>query len=84
MGFGTLLGELSAGRPVCAQIAWSGGGDHFIILNGAYLMTFGQEFVYVEDPGFGPALYTYSGLVNDYNGSGTWIGTFGTCTCVPH
>lgn len=102
MNFGALLGELSAGRPVCVQIAWRSGGGHFIVINGAeqsfwffpYFPHFPPippippitptELVYVEDPWYGPTVCTYSQLVNNYQGSGTWYGTFGTCSCVPH
>jgi hypothetical protein len=90
MDFGALLGELSAGRPVCVQIAWSGGGGHFIVVNGAELIfdpffpPIIRELVWVEDPFYGPTVCPYSQLVNNYQGSGTWQGTFGTCSCVPH
>lgn len=35
IGMVDLLDELSAGHPVCVRIAWSGGGGHAIIVNGA-------------------------------------------------
>jgi hypothetical protein len=70
-----LLSELSAGRPVCIYIVWSGGGgSHFIAAAGVEL----PDTVIVEDPVYGTWVGPYQTLVSSYQGSGSWTGSYYT------
>jgi len=66
-------GQLNAGCPVCLQVEWSGGGGHFLIIDGVDVNT---QTVHVEDPAYGPGDYSYNTVVTDYQGSGKWADTF--------
>ncbi|MGO9234323.1 MAG: hypothetical protein ACLP4V_09685 [Methylocella sp.] len=74
VGISDLLNELSAGRPVCINIAWSGGGGHFIAATGVEL----PDTVIVEDPVYGPSALPYQTLANSYQGNGTWTDSYYT------
>jgi hypothetical protein len=67
---------LFGGRPVCVQIAWSGGGGHFIVVDGASVDGALADWLHVEDPAYGPGDYLYSDVATKYQGSGTWVNTF--------
>ncbi len=69
-----LLNELSAGRPVCINIDWSGGGSHYIAATGVEL----PDTVIVEDPIYGPSALPYQTLANSYHGTGSWTDSFYT------
>ena len=68
-----VAGQVNAGCPVCLQVEWSGGGGHFLIIDGVDV---DAQTVHVEDPGYGPGDYSYNTVATDYQGSGKWIATF--------
>ena len=67
-GITDLLNELSAGRPVCIGITWSGGGGHYIAAIGVEL----PDTVIVKDPVNGLSVLPYQTLVSSYLGNGSW------------
>jgi hypothetical protein len=69
-GISGLLSELSAGRPVCINIQWSGGnaGSHYVAAVAVEL----PDTVIVEDPINGTWIGPYQTLVNNYQGHGSW------------
>ena len=68
--------EIDAGRPVCIRIGWSGGGGHFIAIEGYRT---DDASVAVEDPWHGtsdvPVAHFRSGR---YQGTGAWTHTYYT------
>jgi hypothetical protein len=66
--------QLTAGTPICIQVAWSGGGAHVLIIDG--VIESETAYIHVEDPAYGPGDYPYTTVLNDYQSSGTWYGTF--------
>jgi len=68
--------EIDDGRPVCIRIAWSGGGGHFIAIEG---YRDDSASVAVEDPWHGasdvPLAVFRSGR---YHGTGSWTHTYYT------
>ena len=68
--------EIDAGRPVCIRIGWSGGGGHFIAIEG---YRDDDESVAVEDPWHGtsdvPLAHFRAGR---YQGTGRWTHTYYT------
>ena len=70
----TLTSETAAGRPVGVRQAWSGGGAHFIMINGGGP----NNMVTVKDPWYGSSYIPYATLVNGYQGTGSWTHTYYT------
>jgi Papain-like cysteine protease AvrRpt2 len=70
-----LEGEIIRHFPVGIRIAWSGGGAHFIIVDGA---TTANSTVHVEDPIYGTSDIAYSTLSSSYQGTGSWTHTYFT------
>jgi hypothetical protein len=68
--------EIDSGRLVGARIGWSGGGGHFVVLEG--YQEDGAGFVYVEDPWYGPSYVGYDTFRTAYQGSGSWTHTYFT------
>jgi hypothetical protein len=80
VSYANLRGQLAQGRPVFVRIAWDGGGAHATVAAGVE----DGEFVVMCDPGSSSAadpnlgtttVVAYDSLLNDYNGSGNWVGT---------
>jgi hypothetical protein len=71
--FATIQGEIDGGRPACVRIEWSGGGGHFVVVDG-YLAQ--DQFVGVEDPWSGATDVRLSTLNSSYLGTGTATHTY--------
>lgn len=69
--------EIDAGRPVGARIGWSGGGGHFMVIQG-YSLIAGMEYFDIDDPIYGKSHLAVSDFANNYQGSGTWTHTYFT------
>jgi hypothetical protein len=68
--------EIDAGRPVCMRIGWSGGGGHFIAIEG-YRADNGS--VAIEDPWYGTSDVPLSAFhAGRYQGTGSWTHTYYT------
>jgi hypothetical protein len=75
-GAGTLadiMQEINASRPLCARIGWSGGGGHFVAIDG-YNRDLGM--IAVDDPWFGASDVVLSTFQTAYQGSGSWTHTY--------
>ena len=70
--------EVNAGRPVGVRIGWSGGGGHFVVVDGYSDPGTGPGFLNVEDPFYGKSRIPYSAFRNSYQGSGAWTHTYYT------
>jgi len=70
--------EVNAGRPVGVRIGWSGGGGHFVVVDGYSDPGTGPGFLNVEDPFYGKSRIPYSAFRNTYQGSGAWTHTYYT------
>jgi hypothetical protein len=70
-----LEGEVNGGRVLGVRIGWAGGGGHFIILDGYDDPT---QFVWVDDPWYGPSYISIGTLGGGYQGSGTWTDSYYT------
>ena len=68
--------EIDAGRPVCVRIGWSGGGGHFIAIEGYRA---DDASVAVEDPWHGSSDVPVAHFRNGrYQGTGSWTHTYYT------
>jgi hypothetical protein len=68
--------EIGGLRPVSCRIAWSGGGAHFVSVDGYSQTSWGDDLLSVKDPWYGPSSTPYSTLVSGYKGTGTWTHTY--------
>lgn len=66
--------EIQAGKPVGTRIGWSGGGGHFMVIEG-YLAG-AVPRVAIHDPIYGRSDMDYSAYLSSYQGSGTWTHSY--------
>ncbi len=64
--------DLQAGHPVGARIAWSGGGGHFVIIEGCD----DDGVLAIEDPANGATSVDITTFTSSYLGSGSWTHTY--------
>ena len=75
--FDAVKNWVNANLPVGARIVWSGGGGHFVVVDGYRQFQSGARQVHVEDPLHGPSLQFYEDFVQAYPpGSGHWQDTY--------
>jgi hypothetical protein len=67
---------IDACMPLCIRIGWSGGGAHFVALDGYGYSAANEELVHVKDPYFGDSTVLFNDFLNDYLGCGNWTATF--------
>ncbi len=65
--------QVDAGKPVGLCINWTGGGGHFVVIDG-YDETNG--LIDVEDPWFGHSVVSYDSFPASYQGGGVWGWTY--------
>ncbi|MCW4049621.1 MAG: C39 family peptidase [Candidatus Bathyarchaeota archaeon] len=61
--------EIDNNRPLCIRVGWSGGGGHFLAIDG---YNPGLSMVAVDDPWYGASDVSLSVLQTAYQGSGSW------------
>jgi Papain-like cysteine protease AvrRpt2 len=73
--FDAVRDEIDAGRPVGVRIGWSGGGGHFVVIEG---YRHDERSVAVEDPWTGSSDVPVEQLRGRYQGRGRWTHTYYT------
>ncbi len=68
--------QLAAYLPVCARIAWDGGGGHFVVIRGCRPSSSGELLVDVADPWYLDSTLTYEDFRDRYQHHGKWKGTY--------
>lgn len=71
---GQIDAEMLTGKPVGTRIGWSGGGGHFMVVEG-YLAD-ATPRVAINDPIFGRSDIDYSLYVTSYQGTGSWTHSY--------
>jgi hypothetical protein len=66
--------EIDTGHPLGCRTAWSGGGAHFICIEGYLDDT--TKMVAVDDPIYGQSDSTLTAFLTMYQGSGTWTHSY--------
>jgi hypothetical protein len=66
--------EIDAGRPLGCRTAWSGGGAHFVCIEGYFDGT--TRMVAVDDPASGQSDVNFSTFTTMYRGSGSWTHSY--------
>ena len=75
--FASIRTEIDAGRPLGVRIGWSGGGGHFVVIEG-YKPDPGSERVAVEDPWYGASDLALTAFTSSYQGTGSWTHSYTT------
>ena len=65
--------EINNNRPLCVRIGWSGGGGHFVAIDG---YNKGLDMVAVDDPWYGASDVDLSVFQTSYQGSGSWTHSY--------
>ena len=65
--------QVNGRRVVGARIGWSGGGGHFVILDG---YNDASATLHVDDPFYGPSDISYDTFRTSYQGTGSWTHTY--------
>ena len=68
--------EIGDSRPLGVRIGWSGGGGHFVVLDG--YDTAGDQYLSVKDPFYGASTYSYAAFQTAYQSTGSWTHTYFT------
>ncbi|BHH83648.1 papain-like cysteine protease family protein [Desulforhopalus sp. 52FAK] len=66
-----IIQQIENHRPVCARIAWNGGGAHFMAITG-----YDGNSIIVQDSIFGTTSILYNLFPKSYNSGGIWTHTF--------
>ena len=69
ISFDRVKAEIDAGRPVGVRVGWSGGGGHFLIIEG-YSRVGASTFFDLDDPIYGESTLTVDDFSTNYQGSG--------------
>jgi len=83
-----LVTQIAMGQPECVEIEWSGGGSHYVAIDGftewikppwlppSPFPVPSQDFmVHIEDPVYGPSDVVFSVFKTAYQGQGSWSWT---------
>ncbi|MEM9556465.1 MAG: papain-like cysteine protease family protein [Acidobacteriota bacterium] len=73
--FERVQSEIAAGRPLCLGLAWSDGGNHYVVVRGAFAA---RRELSVDDPLHGPSIQHYDSFPMGYRGGGVWRETYWT------
>jgi hypothetical protein len=68
--------ELQASHPVGCRVGWSGGGGHFVVIDG--LSISGSTRVTVRDPIYGTSSMDYNTFCTAYQTTGSWTHAYNT------
>ncbi|MFL5155636.1 MAG: papain-like cysteine protease family protein [Microvirga sp.] len=71
-------GEISGNSPVCARIAWHGGGGHFVVVSGWLVAADPDEsqYLYISDPIYLDSRVALDEFPSAYQGGGDWTHTY--------
>ena len=75
IAFSVIQTEVNAKRPVATRIGWSGGGGHFVVIDGYNSTT---QSISVRDPFYGSSTYTLTAFTTKYRQTGSWTHTYKT------
>jgi hypothetical protein len=70
--------QLDSGNPVCARVAWFGGGAHFLSIAGYSYPTDDPSSVtiYLQDSFYGPSSMAFADFATNYHAGGDWTHTY--------
>jgi len=74
VGWDAVKAEVEAGRPLGCRTAWSGGGAHFVFIEG--FLEGSPQMVAVDDPAGGQSDVNFETFKTAYSGSGSWTHTY--------
>lgn len=73
------IAEINGDHPVGVGIAWTGGGGHFVAIDGYSTATgTAPATIAVADPWYGSSIVVFSTFAANYQGGGNWAETYTT------
>lgn len=75
ISFPAIQSQINAKRPIGTRIGWSGGGGHFVIIDG---YNAANQSVSIRDPIYGSSTYTFTSFATKYRQTGSWTHTYKT------
>jgi hypothetical protein len=69
--------EINNNDPLGVRIGWTGGGGHFVVIDG-YDDSTATDYVLVADPIWGVSQVPYTVFMSNYRGNGTWTHSYYT------
>jgi len=76
LAFADVQAQIDGGTPLGTRIAWSGGGAHFMVIEGYRAGT--TRWVAIHDPIYGESDLTYATYSTAYQGTGSWSHSYKT------
>jgi hypothetical protein len=76
VAYPVIRSQIAARRPLGARIGWSGGGGHFLVLDG--YNSAGGQYLSIRDPFYGSSVYTYASFQSGYQTTGSWTHSYYT------
>jgi len=76
LAFADVQAQIDDGRPLGTRIAWSGGGAHFMVIEGYRAAA--TPWVAIRDPIYGESDLTYASSCTAYPGTGSWSHSYTT------
>jgi hypothetical protein len=73
--FALIQAEINGNSPIGARIGWTGGGGHFVVIDGFDSTT---QSITIRDPLFGTSTYVLAAFSTKYRQSGAWTHTYKT------
>jgi hypothetical protein len=75
-----VVDEIEGGRPLGVRVGWSGGGGHFLVIDGydEDAEENDANIVEVRDPFYGTSRLSYDDLLSRYESSGSWTDSYWT------
>ncbi|MBK8256659.1 MAG: hypothetical protein IPK82_28805 [Polyangiaceae bacterium] len=72
--------NIDAGKPVCARVAWTNGGAHFVAITGYFFPTANPSnfTIFLQDSIWGASSMLLADFPARYQGGGTWTHTYTT------
>lgn len=70
--------RIGSGDPVCARVAWNGGGAHFVAITGYSYPDADPSSVtiYLQDSFYGSSSMAFADFAEGYHSGGTWTHTY--------
>ncbi|WP_415894229.1 papain-like cysteine protease family protein [Neptuniibacter sp. PT8_73] len=69
--------QIDNGHPLGVRIGWTGGGGHFVVIDGYNTISTPNTIV-IKDPWYGISVMPYNGFPASYHGGGDWTHSYTT------
>jgi hypothetical protein len=75
LSFAEVQSQIRVSRPVGCRIGWSGGGAHFVAIDGLDPAS-PNQLLSIKDPIYGTSVVPYNTFSTSYQGIGSWTTSY--------